>query len=274
MKYRSFFAFFVMGILAVTAFYFFADGRMVRKEYEEYRDGMFARAYETVLGDLGAYLKEEDGAAASRIVSGLSALPLSEGEVETVRRFSEDMTRGLYDGEAKERALRYGEALYRYLSGNRSRSYQKSWRASGMGLPDYPERSQAASAVPEESEGALLRDQLANRLLNRKKTVAYQRQWDGVTVYGYRTASSYAEMSEDGRLIRYLRAVEEDVPYDGKDAEEKAIAFLKEYRWDSAVLSKGERRDNTVIFSFDHHEGNGMIGAGPDGVFLFRVTGK
>ncbi len=271
MKYRSVFSLLVIGVLTLTVLYLYADRNMVRKEYTEYRDGIFARSYETLLADLSTYLEEEDGTLCSRITAGLSSLPLSDREVDTMRRFAEDMAAGLYDETAKTRALTYGEMLFRHLSGNRSRSYEDRWRASALGLPDYPEESREVAAIPEEDAGSLLREERVKRLLGRGRTLSYQRQGQGVVLYGYRTASSYVEMTETGRPVRYLRFALDDTPYDGEGAEESAHAFLKEFQWEKATVSEGERRDNAVIFSLVCDGKDGVIGVGSDGVFLFRM---
>jgi hypothetical protein len=204
-------------------------------------------------------------------VAGLAALPLSDKEVETVRRLGEDMTAGLYDENAKERAMQYSETLFRYLAGNRSASYRGGWRASGLGLPDYPEESREAVARPEVDEVLSLREEVARRLLGRKKTVSYERERNGVPLYGYRTASSYVELTEVGRPLRYLRALPEGAPYHGEGAKETAASFLIEYQWEAAVLSEGEIRENTVLFSVICAGEEGILGVGSDGVFLFRM---
>ena len=101
---RGFLEVFVGGCLLLTAVTLAVRCEMLKTEYREYRDGVFARGYETVIAGLSAYLKSGDAGGASGMAAGLYALPLSVREEETARRFFSDMAAGAYDADAKERA--------------------------------------------------------------------------------------------------------------------------------------------------------------------------
>ena len=66
----------LIGILTLTTIFFYANYQITKTEYHEYRNGIFTRAYESILSDLTAYLKTEDEAIASRVVARLSELLL------------------------------------------------------------------------------------------------------------------------------------------------------------------------------------------------------
>ena len=273
MRIRSFFTALAIGVLALTNLYVYANGKILQKEYDEYRDGIFARSYESAIADLGSYLQSRDGEIASRLTARLSELPLSEEELEAVRLLSRDMTAGKEDAEAEKRALTYSEELLRYLSGTRTHSYRESWRASGMGIPSYPKESLLVSASPEEEDAASLRKEKANRLLNTKSTVSYTRHEGDVKVYGYRTATAFVELTEEGNLLRFLRASphEQTIP-DG--AAETARRFLNDHGMEGAVFLFEKTEDNTVLFTFSIGDTEVLLGVCHTGVFLFQRKGS
>ncbi|MBE6622524.1 MAG: hypothetical protein E7630_06230 [Ruminococcaceae bacterium] len=261
MKLSTFLIVLLVGILTITSVFFYANYRIVKTEYHEYRDGIFTRAYESLLSDLTAYLRNEDEAVASRVVARLAELPLSDGEVETARKLASDMAAGAYDHEARSRALSYSESLLRYLSGHRTRAYTQSWRAAGMGLPAYPEASRPTAAQPEEVDLDALRREKAMRLLENKSLVTYRREENGETLYGYRTASSYAEMTEEGTLRRMLRSVGEGDAFLSEEAcREAAEAFLAEQYGVAYALTASESSDRGYRFTFRSGKSEAVVG--------------
>lgn len=276
MKFRSFFAFLVIGILLLTTFYFFAQYRITKTEYYEYRTGIFTRAYESILADLSAYLQTEDTALASRIVARLSELPLSSEEENIARLLAKDMAEGAFDREAKRRAQSYSETLLRYLSGHRTQAYSASWRASGMELPAYPGESLPVAAVPEDPpDPEALRKEKAVALLGSRSLVAYTRKSESGTVaYGYRTASSYVELREDGRLIRMLLPVQSgETVVSEADCLAAAERFLAEQAWTGLVPEGAETVENTRLFTFRGEDITLKVGVSINSgtVFLLRV---
>jgi len=266
----------LIGILTLSTIFFYANYQITKTEYHEYRNGIFTRAYESILSDLTAYLKTEDEAIASRVVARLSELPLSDGEIETARKLASDMTAGAYDSEAKSRALTYAETLLRYLSGHRTKIYTESWRAAGMGLPDYPEASLPAVAIPDESpDPAALRKEKAARLLGNKSLVAYTREEDGIPLYGYRTASSYVEMTEEGRLYRMLRLVSDgDAFLSEEEAVAKAKTFLDEqgYHFGRFTAAEPTERDYRLRFWWDDGEAIVGVSASTGEILSFQLA--
>ncbi len=233
MKLRSFFTVLTVGVLLLTTVHGYATAYLVRSEYHAYRDGLFARSYESALQLLSDYLRTGEGDGPG-LTARLWELPLSDGERETVRRLTADMAAGKTDEAAKKRATAYAEDLFRHLSGRRSLSYRESWRASGLQLPPYPEEEKPVSATPEDP--AAYRRWRAERLLENDNLIAYTREEDGLLCYGFRTASAFAELGEDGTLLRLLRRDRTDGSgASEEDCRREAMAFLD--RW---VIPLGE----------------------------------
>ena len=266
----------LIGILTLTTIFFYANYQITKTEYHEYRNGIFTRAYESILSDLTAYLKTEDEAIASRVVARLSELPLSDGEIETARKLANDMTAGAYDPEAKSRALTYAEGLLRYLSGHRTKIYADSWRAAGMGLPAYPEADLPVAAIPDEPPDLTsLRRKKATRLLGNKSLIAYTREEDGISLYGYRTASSYVEMTEEGRLYRMLRLVSDgDAFLSEEEAVAKAKTFLDEqgYHFGRFTAAEPTERDYRLRFWWDDGEAIVGVSASTGEILSFQLA--
>ena len=252
MKPSTLISFFLVGILALTSIFFYANYQITKTEYYEYRSGIFTRAYESILSDLTTYLKTEDETIASRVVARLAELPLSDGEIESARKLASDMAAGAYDSEARFRALSYSEDLLRYLSGHRTQAYTESWRAAGMGLPSYPEADLPVAALPEEGpDPASLRKEKAIRLLKNNSLIAYTREQNGITLYGYRTASAYVELTGNGRLCRMLRSPGKgDAFFSEADCQTAAEAFLREQTDQAYTFAVSESAEQGYFFLF------------------------
>ena len=263
----------LIGILTVTTIFFCANYQITKTEYEEYRNGIFARAYESVLSDLAAYIQTQDEALSSRVVPRLWELPLSDEEIEAVRRFASDMAAGAYHEAAQARALAYSETLFRYLSEHRTERYAESWRAAGMSLPAYPEEVPVGAAP--ETDLSLLRRDKASKLLENKSLLAYTRREGSVTLYAYRTASSYVELTEEGRLFRLLRSGGK-----GEDSlteaqcRETARRFLERQDFSDVVLGTGTWQEGGYAFTFSHEREEGSLTVSEDGIVVrFQLVG-
>ena len=150
--WRGFCEIFVAGVLLITAGYFAVRHQLIAEEYTTYRDGIFARAYESITLTLATYLETGSPDLAPQLADRFAELPLSGEETGRVRQFLSDMTDGQTNDEAKARADRYATALLRHFSASRTVSYQKSWRAAGMNLPSYPELSTPTVSKPKEEK--------------------------------------------------------------------------------------------------------------------------
>ncbi len=263
---------FLVGILTITTIFFCANYQITKTEYEEYRNGIFARAYESVLSELAAYIRTQDEAISSRVVTRLWELPLSDEEIDTVRRFASDIAAGVYHEAAQARALAYSEELFRYLSEHRTERYAESWRAAGMNLPTYPE--EVPVGAEPETDLSLLRRDRAVKLLENKSLLAYTRREGGVTLYGYRTASSYVEMTEEGGLFRLLRAGGKGEASLAEDAcQEIARRFLEQLSFSDAALDPGIWQEGGYEFAFAREGEEGSLTVSADGtVVRFRLV--
>lgn len=203
--WRGFCEVFVAGILLITVGYFAVRYQVIREEYTTYRDGLFARAYESLTLTLGAYLEDGDAAVLPSLSDRFAELPLSAEENSRIRQFLADIAAGSSDSEARARADRYAEALLRHFAASRTVSYQKSWRAAGMNLPAYPEPSVPALSRPKEEkepEESNLNRAAAEAILGRR-FVFYTRTEGEQRLLGYRSASGYVEY-EGQCLVRAI----------------------------------------------------------------------
>jgi len=273
MKLRSFLTLLAVGVLTLSLVFCYANMKIIEKEYRHYRDGVFARAYESLLSELIAYRRSEDGSLSARIASRLAELPLSSGETDLARRYIADMAAGAYEAESKKRALSYTNELLTHLSVNRSHAYGAGWRATGMGLPAYPESSIPTVSRPqEEPSPAEQRREKASVLLGGKNTVSYQREENGVVLFGFRTASSFVEFTEEGRLRRLLLPRRSEVPPPPQgEAAAMAASFLAQWAGKDAAMGDPETVDNALLFPFALGEEAGTVGVAAEGVFLFRI---
>ena len=137
-----------------------------------------------------------------------------------------------------------------------------------MGFPSYPEESLAVSATAEE-DTASLRKEKAARLLGTKSAVSYTRSEGDSKIYGYRTASAFAEFNEDAELLRFLCASPHELPAPA-DAAETARQFLVDHGLGEAVLQSEKAVDNTALFTFSFGGTEGLLGICHTGVYLFQ----
>lgn len=261
--WRGFGEIFVAGILLLTAGYFAVREHTVTTEYHEYRDGIFARAYESVMEGLGHYAETGDIQSAARLADRFAELPLSEEEIGTVRQFLSDLTAGPSDSGAKTRADAYAALLLRYLSTVRERAYTKSWRAAGLGLPQYPEVSVATGWHPKEETETDGTAEAAEAILGRRFVCYTRREESGITV-GYRSASGYAEY-RDGCLVRALvyRTVGE-AELSEEALCEAAERLLLAQGYPSAEAVGCERRHQTVFVTVRQAEDTFSVGLTKD----------
>lgn len=191
------------GILVLTAGYFAVRYYMVAEEYADSRRGTLSRSYETLVSLLVMYRDQPDGEMAERIAFCTAFLPLSERSELSVGKFCADISASETDRAAGERAEKYCDALIVMLSCSRTAALSGEMPE----LPEYPEdRDVPTSVLPEKYDDGGKADarEAAEKLLGHPDRLRGYRYRNGdETVFGFRTASSYAEYSSaTGRLIR------------------------------------------------------------------------
>lgn len=192
-----------VGILTLTAAFFAVRYFMVGNEYASCRRGMLSRSYEMLISLLVSYRERQGAETAERISFCAAYLPLSEGSELAVQRFCADISASETDRAAGERAEKYCGELLVLLSCSRTAALSGNMPE----FPAYPEADAApASVLPEKYDDGGRGDarKAADALLGSPARLReYSYSADGVTVFGFRTASSYAEYcSATGRLIR------------------------------------------------------------------------
>ena len=193
----------LVGILMLTAAFFAVRYFMTWNEYTNYRRGMLSRSYEMMISLLVSY-REQPGAEMAEKISFCAAyLPLSEGAELAVQKFCADISASETDRAAEERAEKYCGELLVLFSCSRTAALSGDMPE----FPAYPEEDAATvSVLPEKYDDGGRGDakKAADALLGFPARLReYSYSGGGVTVFGFRTASSYAEYSSaTGLLIR------------------------------------------------------------------------
>lgn len=248
--WRGFFELLIGGILLLSIVFLGFRLYLCQKEYDNYRDGIFCRAYEGSISLLGTYILEKDPGIASSLNARLNELPLSAKEKDTVQSLTADIAESDRSREAKERSLAYSEELLLFLSYARSEAYQSGWRRGALGLPDYPPIAQPTVYLPKEEEDA--GPVKAAQILLGASVIRYER---GERVC-FRTASGFAEY-ENGRLVRAL--IDRQVGDEEASSElltKSALAFLdaQGYRTKDLTLLSSERRSGMITLCYESKE--------------------
>lgn len=247
---RGFIEILIGSVLLLMIVFFAYTSFAAKREYDNYRDQIFARAYEETVGLLCDYIENEEASVSSLLVGRLSELPLDDTERDTVRRFGVDIAEGAYRPEAKERALAYANELLSYLSRSRSRLYDEGWREETMSLPSYPKEDDLPSAWVPKVEEPTVDDsarQGASLLLGSSYLIRYTRD----DLICYRCASGYAEYRE-GRLVRALL----DRTVGDNEASEEEIrkagaSFLRAQGYPSATLLSLTREGDHFVLLYE-----------------------
>ena len=261
------------GILALTAAYFAVRYYMVSEEYADSRRGTLSRSYETLVSLLISYRSGSDAAYAEKISFCTAFLPVSERSELAVGKFCADISASETDRGAGERAERYCGKLLVTLSCSRTAAL------SGE-MPEFPEETAVpSSALPDKYDdgGRSDAETAANELLGHPGRLrGYTYRSDGVTVFGFRTASSYAEYSSGtGLLIRaviYRTSGSYTVPDRGE-----ALAAARKFSAESGYLSSGEETEESGggIFVLSFPCGGNTVTVGVNGageVCLFSAV--
>lgn len=237
----------VIGAMILFSVFFAVKSRFAVEKYENYRASVINRSIEGSIQLLHGYIENEDPSVSARLSSFLEELPLESETRESVRAFILDISNSGSDPEAKSRSLAYAKTLLICLSENRA----EIKKGNTDPIPLYPEPSYPALA-PEGEEKYMRK---AARLLDTDNMTVYEKSADGKTLYCYRTASAYAEFSEDG-LVRYLSSAKDGERVTLEEAKKAAAEFIKKYVSESKIaLSGGEEGG---VFSFSA-EGIGKI---------------
>ena len=191
----------LVGVLMLTAGFFGVRYFMVREEYARYRRGVMSRSYEMMVSLLVSYREQPGEEMGERISFCAANLPLSEGSELAVREFCADIAASGTDREAGERAGRYCGELLVLLSCSRTAALLGNMPE----FPEYPDAdSVSASVLPEKYDdgGRGEMRKAADMLLGHPARLREYTYGTGSDmVFGFRTASSYAEYCS-GRLIR------------------------------------------------------------------------
>lgn len=193
----------VGGLLALTAAFFAVRWLIAEEQYALNRRGVLSRSYEMFISLLADYRDGQEAEIADKLSFCAAFLPLSERSEAAFERLCFDISASETDAEARERSLSYCDALLVMLSCSRSTVL------SGE-MPEfsaYPsETDLPASVLPNiEDDGRRYEARCAAEMLlgHPTRLRGYSYSVCGTTVYGFRTASSYAEYSaETGLLIR------------------------------------------------------------------------
>ncbi len=259
-SFRIFAEISVSGILLLTIGVFAVRYYLCEKEYEEYRSGIFSRSYESLVSVLTEYYRTKDSSLSAQTALCFSNLPLTVEEESTAATFCSDIYASATDNQAAERAGSYCSELLRFLSQSRSSSYQSGWKASGLGIPLYPETNGEALptvVMPTEPDdnGKAGFKKAAAALLGEKKSrlSEYSYKTEKGIVFGFRTAQSYAEYSpESGKLIKALINRRTDVSRTAKKSDilSAAEAFLSKNGYPDMVLTDSEYENGAEILYF------------------------
>ena len=244
----------VIGVLILSSLFFFVKSKFAIEKYENYRALVINRSIEGSIQLLNEYIEKTDGTVSARLSPFLEGLPLKSEERESVRAFVKDVAVSASDSDAKSRSLAYAKTLLSCLIENRA----EIKKGNTDSIPLYPELSRQTLA----SEGESKHRKKAQRLLGTDNLTVYERTSDGKTLYCYRTASAYAEFSDDG-LIRYLSSVKDWERITREEAEIIALNFIKKYVSEEKVTLT--RKDSDDVFSFSI-EGIGNIDVSVSGV--------
>ena len=252
-----------VGILLLIAGMYAVKYYLSVKEYDEYRGGIFARSYESLLSVLSEYRTTGAPYLSSQISFCLASLPLSAEEEDAAARFSSDIHDAEYDSEAKSRATLYCDELIRFLSQSRSLSYQENWRASGMGIPPYPESDPEAAptaTMPQEKDDGgkeELRDAALALLGTTSRLTSYSYQSGDITVFGYRTGFSYAEYRSDTKkLIKALIHRKQSGGFLCTESEilQAAESLLNRFGYEKMKLVSSKISEGAEILLFENSE--------------------
>lgn len=193
----------VGGLLALTAAFFAVRWLIAEEQYGQIRRGTLSRSYEMLISLIADYRGEQEADIADKIAFCTAFLTLSERSEAALEELCADISLSETDAEARERALSYCDSLIIMLSCSRTSALSGTMPE----LSDYPSRTSVpASALPDKLDdgGQGEARRAAEVLLGHPTRLrAYSYNCCGKTVYGFRTASSYAEYSaETGLLIR------------------------------------------------------------------------
>ncbi len=258
--FRIFLEISISGILLLVIGVFAVKYYLCEKEYAEYKNGIFSRSYESLVSVLSEYYRTSDSSLSSQIAFCFSNLPLSAEEESSAAAFCSDIYVSKNDNKAAERAGSYCSELLRFLSQSRSSSYMSGWRASGLGIPSYPEESGdvlPTVVMPTEPNDNGKDDfkKAASALLGEKsKLKEYSYRAGKGMIFGFRTAQSYAEYSsESGRLIKALINRKTDTAHIAKESDilSAAEAFLSENGYPEMTLSDSEYENGAQILYFN-----------------------
>lgn len=244
----------VIGALILFSLFFVVKSHFATQKYENYRAIVINRSIEGSIQLLNEYIEKTDPTVSARLSSFLEGLPLTSEIRESVRAFVKDVAASETDSEAKSRSLAYAKTLLISLSENRADI--KAGNAES--IPFYPEPSHQTTV----SEGESKHRQRAVRLLGTDNLTFYEKSADGKELYCYRTASAYAEFSDEG-LVRYLSSVSGGERVTLEEAERAAMEFIKKYVSEGKVSLSGSEEGG--VFSF-FAEGVGNIDVSLTGV--------
>ncbi len=244
----------VIGALILFSLFFVVKSHYAIQKYENYRAIVINRSIEGSIQLLNEYIEKTDPAVSARLSSFLEGLPLTSEIRESVRAFVKDVAASASDAEAKSRSLSYAKTLLAALKEDRADIKAGNTES----LPLYPEPSRQTAA----SEGESRFRQKATRLLGTDNLTFYEKSADGKTLYCYRTASAYAEFSDDG-LVRYLSSVSDGERVPLEDAERTAVEFIKKFVSDEKAALSGSEEGGVYSFSA---EGVGNIDVSLSGV--------
>lgn len=244
----------VIGALILFSLFFAVKSKFAMQKYENYRAIVINRSIEGSIQVLNEYIEKTDPTVSARLSSFLEGLPLESETRESVRAFVKDVAASDSDSEARSRSLSYAKTLILCLKENRAEIKAGNTES----LPLYPELSHPTLAPEGESKHR----QKATRLLGTDNLTFYEKSADGKTLYCYRTASAYAEFSDEG-LLRYLSSVKDGERVTLEEAERAAADFIKKYVSEKKVSLSGS--EGSDVFSFSA-EGVGKIDVSASGV--------
>lgn len=273
--WRGFFEILIGGVLLTATLFFSVRLYLSESEYNAYRSGIFARAYEGSISLVSKYITEKDSSLAPSLSARLAELPLSAKEKNTVRCFTSDIANGDYDAEARERSLTYGEALLQFLARSRSEAYQSSRKRGALGLPDYPTITLPTVLLPKEEEKEEDTGPVkAAKSLLGTSVIRYRRE----DLICFRTASGFAEY-RNGTLVRAL--IDRQIGDEEASEEllqQKATAFLdaQGYPARPMTLLCSYRLNGVVTFCYENETARFTLSLTKDDgrLHAFRVEAK